>query len=280
MGCPCGRYRVRLEPHDDGLILPEVGQWAKRKYHFLQRYLDIFSTGMKKWSQRHYIDLFAGAGFARIKETNEIVAGSPVIAANVKTPFTCIHACERDATKSQALKDRLDRASPPIRHRVVHADANSAIDELLQEVPSRGALCITFVDPYGLHFDFRTAQCLASIRSDLIVLLADRMDVMRNWETYYRDNPESRLDSFLGDPGWREGFLNKPSEALVTEFRERYIGRLRTLGYEHFDSEPVQNSQGVSIYRLLFATRNPVGLKFWRQASLIDEQGQRGLFPD
>ena len=61
---------MSIKASEDGLIIPEVGQWAKRKYHFLHRYLDIFATGMKnKWRRRIYVDLFAGAGFARLRNS-------------------------------------------------------------------------------------------------------------------------------------------------------------------------------------------------------------------
>jgi hypothetical protein len=39
--------RMSFEPHDDGFRLPEVGRWAKHKYHVLNNYLRTFSTAMK-----------------------------------------------------------------------------------------------------------------------------------------------------------------------------------------------------------------------------------------
>lgn len=56
-------------PDDDGLIIPEVGEWSRDKHHFLRRYIHAFTTAMKDkgWSGLHYIDLFAGAGMERIK---------------------------------------------------------------------------------------------------------------------------------------------------------------------------------------------------------------------
>ena len=49
----------------DGLPAMKVNVWARRKHHYLDRYLDIFAGGMKnKWSRRVYIDLFAGPGMS------------------------------------------------------------------------------------------------------------------------------------------------------------------------------------------------------------------------
>lgn len=281
MGCPTGRCRVRLEPHDDGLVLPGVGQWAKRKYHFLQRYLTLFSSGMKnKWSELHYIDLFAGSGFAKLQGSAEVVSGSPVIAANVQDPFTCIHLCEQDSRLANALETRLSHATPPVNYRVVNGDANQCVSHLLADIPRRGALSIAFVDPYGLHFHYETARAIAERRTDLLVLLADRIDASRNWATYYRDNEASSLDKFLGDPSWRDLFNGKSASALVETFRELYMSRLEQFGYRFFDWQRVRNSRDADIYLLLYASPHPTGLQFWRRASQIDEHGQRGLFPD
>ena len=255
-------------------MLPEVGSWSKRKYHFLSRFLEIFSTGMKnQWPQRHYIDLFAGSGFARIRGTQEVVATSAIIAANVKDQFTRLHLCEADSAKSAALENRLSPRGGTFE--IHRGDANTLIYDVLSKIPGRGALSTCFVDPYGLHFTFETASVIASLPCDLIVLLPDSMDVTRNWQQYYDQDPNSNLDAFMGEPGWREKFREPGNSDVATRFRERYQSRLRTLQYEHFDSVPVANDQGVRIYSLMFASRHKLGLKFWTAAKSVDEGGQR-----
>src|SRR5690606_29333755 len=128
----------------------------------------------------------------------EILLGSTALAASVRDPFTGIHACEGDGEKSAALSLRLRRAQFPERCRVLGGDANARIRDLIAPIPKRGALCITFADPYGLHLDFATVEALADHRSDLIILLADNMDALRNWAAYYYDRPDSSLDRFMG----------------------------------------------------------------------------------
>ena len=55
----------------DGLVARDSGVWAKEKLYYLEHYLDIFSVGMnKKWAGKlYYVDLFAGPGKCRIRET-------------------------------------------------------------------------------------------------------------------------------------------------------------------------------------------------------------------
>ena len=73
---------------DDGLFCQEVGPWAETKHNLVSYYGRLFSTGMKdKWDSRIYIELYAGAGYSRIRETLRIVAGSPHARATAATSF-------------------------------------------------------------------------------------------------------------------------------------------------------------------------------------------------
>jgi len=263
---------------DDGLVIPEVGPWAKRKYHFLGRYLDIFSTGMKhKWPQRHYVDLFSGAGLAAIRGTGEIVEASPLIAASVKDPFTAIHLCELDNSKRVALEARLARRANCPYH-VERGDANEAVQRVFERIPKKGSLIVSFVDPYGLHFDFSTVKVVASRQSDLIVLMADNMDALRSW-ALYADGRSKNLDRFMGGSAWKSLVDEGPSESLAQRLRLMYQEKLRTqCGYKHFATERVKNARHADIYTLLFASKHPKGLEFWDRARSVDEGGQRELF--
>jgi three-Cys-motif partner protein len=137
---------------------------------------------------------------------------------------------------------------------------------------------VTFADPFGLHLDFDTVRALAQRRSDLIVLLADNMDALRNWQAYYLNNPLSSLDRFMGEPGWREVLEATPYDRQAQALRERYEKQLASVGFRHFEYEPVQNSSGRDIYKLLFASGNEAGAKIWRGVSRKDEGGQYKLF--
>lgn len=270
---------MSIVPEDDGFKLPEVGPWAKRKYHFLGRYLSAFTVAMReKWPQIHYIDLFAGAGFARIKGSNEVVLASPFLAASTRHPFTMMHFCDADQSNIAALQHRMRTHCPNRPHTIVHGDANDVIHRVLANVPQRGSLSVTFADPFGLHLDFDTVRALAGRRSDLIVLLADNMDALRNWQTYYVQNPHSSLDRFMGEPGWRETLQSTPTSRQAQVLRERYEAQLKSVGFKHVEHEPVQNASGRDIYKLLFASADEAGVKIWRGVSRKDEGGQNKLF--
>lgn len=72
---------------DDGLEMPEVGAWAERKYELVHMYDELFATGMKnKWT-RVYVDLFAAAGKVKVRGTNRVLLGSPLLAINIPDRF-------------------------------------------------------------------------------------------------------------------------------------------------------------------------------------------------
>ena len=78
---------ANLEAENDGLACPEVGSWAKDKYRLIALCDELFSSGMKNKWNRLYIDLYAGAGYGRIKGTSTVLKGSPVLALTVPSPF-------------------------------------------------------------------------------------------------------------------------------------------------------------------------------------------------
>jgi hypothetical protein len=89
---------------DDGLICPPVRKWAEEKYRLLFLYDELFASGMKyKWDRRVYIDLYAGAGYNKIQDTETILKGSPT---------RCLHCqgCVNDATSMLAHIPSIDEA--------------------------------------------------------------------------------------------------------------------------------------------------------------------------
>ena len=116
---------------DDGFFMPEVGPWAEHKYNLIRLYNNLFSTGMKgKWHKRIYIDLFAGAGKARIKKTNRFVLASPLIALAVQDRYDRYIFCDEAERNIEALRERVIREFPEIDVHFIIGDCNGKIDEI------------------------------------------------------------------------------------------------------------------------------------------------------
>jgi len=60
-----------------------------------------------KWDTRVYIDLYAGPGLLRIRETTKFIWGSPTLALSVKDPFDKYIFCESKPDSMDALKKRV-----------------------------------------------------------------------------------------------------------------------------------------------------------------------------
>jgi len=261
-------------PKDDGLCTPTVGDWSRDKHYFLMRYIDAFTTAMKRkrWSGLHYVDLFAGAGIERLKRSGELSWGSPLIAAHAGQMFDRLHLCEKNRDKYTALNSRIVKIRPDSH--VLHGDANQKVYDIMREVPE-GTLSLAFLDPYGLHLHFETVKELSRRRTDLIVFFPDHLDALRNWERNYLEDPKSNLDRWMG-PGcnWRTALNSVPRDRHAEVLRDLYVGQIRSMGYKHFEYRRIC-AKSHPLYILIFCSRSHVAAKLWRGISQKEPDGQR-----
>ena len=269
-------------PTDDGLDIPEVGAWSRDKHHFLRRYLDAFTTAMKgkRWDGLHYIDLFAGAGIERIKETDELEWGSPLIAAKLRFPFSRLHVVEHKPKKFEALEKRLGDCDLSPSAQCLCGDCNDKVREIVNEVP-KGSLSVAFLDPFGLDLQFHTVDTLAKRRVDLIIYFPDFLDMVRNRKLYV-EKTDSKLDAFLGSRvDWKSAIKDVPQDELASVFYNLYSEQLRRLGYGYIDAKRIYKKGTRRLYKLVFCSRDEAGGRIWRKISLKGPDAQRSFdFPD
>jgi three-Cys-motif partner protein len=262
-------------PEDDGLLIPEVGEWSQHKHYFLLRYIDAFTSSQKakNWKGLHYVDLFAGAGIERIKATGHLGWGSPLIAAQAPKAFTKLHLCEKSVRKHHALKTRVEKLRPDSQ--ILQGDANTKVTEITADVP-QGALSLVFLDAYGLHLHYNTLKTLAALRADLIVFFPDYLDALRNWATYYLRNQMSNLDLCLGrDTNWRAVLSDVSSSKRPEALRALYIDQIKKLGFAHFDLQRISLPGGQPLYTLIFCSRSQFAARLWRSIAAKKPDGQR-----
>ena len=105
-----------LYKSDDGLpVREDVGIWTVDKLYFWNRYIDITTRAMvghPKWpAGLAYVDLFAGPGICKLRESGRRVPGSTLIAANAPKPFGVILAIELDPELAAATVSVFSLAS-------------------------------------------------------------------------------------------------------------------------------------------------------------------------
>lgn len=260
---------------DDGLLTYDVGPWVEEKYRYAGMYAALFATGMKhRWDRRVYLDLFSGPGHSRIRSTQRIVLGSPLIAASLPDPFDRYIFADENPGALESLKNRADRLERPIDVAYVPGDANVVVDEIMGQIqggPGKKTLSFCFLDPYRLNIHFETVRQLAHGKAiDFLILLALYVDANRNVARYVTDQSQT-IDRFLGDPAWRPRWTaaERDGASIVTFLAGEYSSRMADLGYLPMSLEDMVKIRSydrrLPLYYLAFYSRHKTGLRFWRE---------------
>lgn len=284
---------IHLEPDDDGLPMRQSGPWVAEKLYFLKRYLEMFSTAMsgRPWRALNYIDLFAGSGKCRVRDNGEIYLGSPLLALTAPRPFTTYFFADCDNASVEVLKQRCRVSSFSNRVRYYVGDSNLGVREivgLIRQVDAEymngkwPSLNLAFLDPEGLELHWKTVAALAEVRTDLIIHYS-QMGVTRNAPIYVEQSGVTVVDQFFGGEGWRETYRSDQRPVALLEY---YTRKLRQLGYEEvrradelWNAPLIRSAERrAPLYRLLFASRSPLGHKFWHEVTSKDVYGQRSFW--
>jgi three-Cys-motif partner protein len=271
---PKQKFSPIIPVENDGLYIPEVGSWADQKHKLVGGYCEIFTTGMKNlWDELVYIDLFAGAGYARIKDTNKIRMSSALIAMSVSRKFDKYILCEEDEKCFTALKTRVEKYYPELNVEYIRGDSNKNIIEIINAIPKhsteRKVLRFCFVDPFSLNLKFLTIDRLANVgKIDFLILLALYMDANRNLFNYISEN-STKVDDFINDISWREPFKTGklPLKDFIKFIADRYDLNMKQLGY----IEPVKkhliriDDIRVPLYYLAFYSKHERGNDFYKK---------------
>ena len=101
---------LQFHAQDDGLFFRTALECGLRTSIVSFVLKHCFSTGMKsKWDTRVYIDLFAGSGMVRVRDTKKFLWGSPLLALQLADPFDKYIFCESNSTALGALQSRVAR---------------------------------------------------------------------------------------------------------------------------------------------------------------------------
>ena len=273
---------------DDGLITEEIGDWGKEKYQLLRLYVQLFSASMKtKWDCRVYLDLFAGSGRAKIKETTRIVAASPIIALDTEPAFDQYIFCEKNKEKFEALQTRVRRDYPEAKVAFQPGDANELVAEVLEKIPQHKpgfkVLSFCFVDPYNLgDLSFDTIDRLSNRFIDFLVLIATDMDASRNVSRYELSG-NLTVERFLGLSEWRREWeeANANGESFSSYLLDRFSKQMEARRYIRAPIEETKlvrsTEKNLPLYRLALFSRHELGKRFWEQAKKYGKE-QLDLF--
>jgi len=286
-----------LLPEDDGLEARPSGDWAKDKLFYVKHYIDTFEKSMrsKPWRRRIYIDLFAGPGKCIDRETQEYFLGSPLLALATEHPFTDYFFVDKESRDLESLKVRSESLNMSDRIRFLPGDANEKVYDITHEIRKidgqfiQGAwpsLNLAFLDPEGLELKWSTVAELAEMnRMDLIIHYSQQ-GIKRMAGRSINSPNETLLDKFFGDALWRDIYAQSKdySGGVHRPLIDHYKSKLRNLGYvevkddEEVWTEPLmKNQKNAPLYRLLFASKSELGIRFWKEITKINRSGQMQL---
>ena len=267
------RDEAKIQVEDDGLACPEIGRWGETKYRLISLYDNLFATGMKdKWQQRVYIDLYAGAGYARIKGTQTILMGSPLIALAARHPFNKYIFCEDDETLLEALKERVKRIAPTADVTFIPGKCDDKIVNICTAIPKASStnkvLSLCVVDPFDFGIKFDTIRKLSAGFLDFLVLLAVGMDANRNY-THYVDGEHKKIDEALGNTDWRSRWKNNHTNRknFMAFLAREFNASMQALNYldQPLDKMKLVKSdeKNLPLYYLALFSRHSTAYRFW-----------------
>lgn len=262
-------------PGGDGLAVQCVGPWAEEKHDYLTRYIKATRAVRARYLEplgtggAAFLDLFAGPGRARVRDSGREINGTPLIALeHVDAPFSKVISCELDEENVAALRARTARFGD--KAVVVPGDNRQTIDAVLEQVPRLG-LNFALLDPFAVSaLDFDVIRKLAAFpRMDLLIHFPTG-DIRRNFDMGARE----KVAKAMG----RVSAVANPSDVpkMIEEFRQG----LTELGYtgNQVYSVPVRHN-GTLLYQLMFASKSERGDKIWNSIASTLATGQRHLFP-
>jgi three-Cys-motif partner protein len=265
----------------DGLVVDEVGPWARAKHLRLSRYVGIAKGARAKFTPPRgtggasYIELFSGPGRSLIEGTSEYIDGSPLVAYRAARAsgvrFSEIHLNDIDPDKASALDSRIRAAGGAA---IVHnGPAGNVIDSVTDAISPAG-LHFAFLDPYNLEYlSFDIIEKLSRFRHMDMLVHVSVQDLQRNLDRYSVQG--GVFDRFA--PGWRKKV--DPHQAIAP-FRaallEYWLGEIRKLGTMPAEGmQLIVGSKNQRLYWLMFVAAHDLAQKLWD--AVRDPGGQQTM---
>jgi three-Cys-motif partner protein len=217
---------------DDGMLVENVGPWAKTKHKILTDYVQASGPTRRKYIRTGaaYIDLFCGPGRSKIRTNGQFIDGSAVAAfkqgKQSAAAFTSIEISDASAKLLAASKKRLSLIGAPVQ--TAHGPAVDAIKEIVSRIDRHG-LHFAFFDPHSLGtLSFTLFEEIAKLRHVDVLVHVSVADLQRNADRY-TSKDHDQFDEFA--PGWRKVIgTDINQKALRGELLKYWSGKVEALG--------------------------------------------------
>jgi three-Cys-motif partner protein len=222
------------------------GHHTELKLSVVGSYLNAYTKALRKiFKQLWYIDAFAGTGSRVVKhqalpatlfgdppapERIERLRGSAQIAIDTKPPFDALVFIEKKKSFAAEL-EQLKAKHPSREIRVIHCDANVAIQKIIREASWSTKRAVLFLDPYGMDVDWETLKEIARTKAIDVWYLFSLSGFYRQATRKLSKVDSSKrkaLNRILGSSTWEEDLypIRPKMRTLMDDLRE--IPRIRT----------------------------------------------------
>lgn len=250
----------------------EVGEWSELKIRLISGYAGAYSRiiATRSYMKAIYIDGFAGPGRHISKKSGTFISGTPLKILEIVPKFSEYHFVDMNPEKLRELSRQVGGRPD------VHVHVGDCNEILLRRIlpgmrfeTYRKGLC--FLDPYGMHLDWRVLEFAGKLGTIDLVLNFPIADMNRN--ALRRDPSKvaaeaaNRMTRFWGDESWRSAaygglFEEMPlklrgNDAVVEAFRER-LGKVAGFPFVS-EALPMRIPSGAILYYLIGASPKKLG---------------------
>jgi three-Cys-motif partner protein len=226
------------------------------------------------------LDPYCGPGQVRVREEKSGIPGGTIAALHTSlqanrgqsAPFQRVMIGDLVQENVGPCAQRIGRIYKGLVQDFV-GPAERTVPYMVEHLPRRG-LHLAYLDPYSIFaLPFSIVDALGAAGNvDLVIHFASS-DVSRNLE---RPDLWDRLDPVA--PGWRKSCDGRMGKS---EKRHRFFEHWKVLfkRWQYHVSErwvPVRNTRKREIYRLVLASKHPLGPKIWD--TLRDRSNQTNLW--
>ncbi len=258
--------REHVAHFDDGLEIStdKHDVWSIKKLLILRYYVPDFLKIIRKYDYEtiHYVDLFAGSGFIKIKE--KLIPGTPlvplltskeIVTDNNKLFFDQYHLADVNGKYVEALTSRVNTLNVGLHTHITveQQDFQTSVDEIFPKSPSswnerKKNAYLVMLDPYGFDVTWEhLSKILKSGAVDVIIYFPTRMI---SWNQL-KDQSAEKLTKMYGNNDW----VTFSSE---DEFVERYCENIQkiSVAWKPMKTKTFEVNAGKTKYHLICVSRS------------------------
>ncbi len=249
---------IKIDPN----VYNEFQAWTPLKLILLNYVLDVCTTIIKTKSffkKLYYIDLFAGSGINKIKETTDFFIGSPLIAAfNHADYYNEMLFCEKNDLFSETLDLRLQTLNKKNLF-VKKGIYENYLNEILEKVKSAKTYSFFFIDPNCMEFTWDNMKKVLSTKSDIIFNFMSS-EINRAVGYAKKRKGGNSLTKLFGDTSWKKASNHEDLVEIYKNniLKERMDAPIRII--------KVRSKKFHFCYHLLFITNKTKGGNSWLRA--------------